>query len=48
MADKLICPRCKKGIYGYQWTKTKSGKNWLADKEGNMVKILICFANIDI
>jgi hypothetical protein len=34
MVVKATCPRCKRVIYGYQWTKTKTGKNWLSNKEG--------------
>lgn len=28
------CPICKKEQYGYQWTKTRSGKKWLMNSEG--------------
>lgn len=27
------CPICKEFLVGYKWTKTKTGKNWLADKD---------------
>jgi hypothetical protein len=28
------CPICKEMIIGYEWTKTKSGKKWLANSDG--------------
>ena len=34
MVVKTTCPRCKKVIYGYKWAKTKSGKNWLMNDDG--------------
>jgi len=27
------CPICKEFLIGFKWTKTKTGKNWLADKD---------------
>ncbi len=35
MVVKATCPRCKKVIYGYQWAKTKSNKNWLMNEAGD-------------
>jgi len=29
------CPICKQELSGFNWTKTKNNKNWLADKDGN-------------
>lgn len=29
------CVVCKEFIVGFEWTPTKSGKKWLADKNGN-------------
>lgn len=29
------CPVCKEYLTGFEWTKTKTGKNWLADTSGN-------------
>jgi hypothetical protein len=31
---KATCPACKKVLHGYQWTKTKTNKNWLMNTEG--------------
>lgn len=31
---EATCPSCKKKLYGYKWTKTKTGKNWLMNTDG--------------
>jgi len=35
MVVQATCPKCKKVIYGYQWAKTKSNKNWLMNEAGD-------------
>lgn len=35
MVVKATCPKCKRVIYGYQWAKTKSNKNWLMNEAGD-------------
>jgi|FLOH01.1.fsa_nt_gi hypothetical protein len=34
MVVEGTCPTCKKVLFGFQWTKTTSGKNWLMSTEG--------------